>query len=325
MKPSPQIVISASRRTDIPAFYMPWFMACIEKGYFETVNPYNRRVTTVPATPEQVHTIAFWSKNYGPFLDHAYGRALQERGFHLFFNFTLNSASKRLEPCLPPLAERLNQMDQLCRYFGPEAVNWRFDPICFYRAPNTGEPYDSGDGVANNLFDFDTIAARAARAKIRRCITSFVDLYPKVKKRAAFISGISFVDPPIDQKVRVLLQLERKLIPLQIQLRTCCEKPVLEALPAHSTIRPSACIPNHTIMRLYGGQISLKKDAGQRASAGCECRKSTDVGIYHEPPCHHRCLFCYANPAPPPDADIPPERLHSSAYPAQDSPSGGAH
>ena len=80
----PQIVISASRRTDIPAFYLDWFMAQVDRGYFEVINPHNRKVTTVTAAPESVHTIVFWSKNFGPFLKKAY-TILQNDLFPKFF------------------------------------------------------------------------------------------------------------------------------------------------------------------------------------------------------------------------------------------------
>ncbi len=112
-----QIVISASRRTDIPAFYMPWFMDRIDKGYFEVVNPYNRRTSIVPATPAEVHTIVFWSKNFGPFITGRYGEKLIDAGYHLFFNYTLNSESPLLEPNLPPLQTRMSQLGDYERAF----------------------------------------------------------------------------------------------------------------------------------------------------------------------------------------------------------------
>jgi hypothetical protein len=90
MKFTNKIVISASRRTDIPAFYMPWFMEQISKGVFEVVNPFNQHVSVVPAMADRVHTIVFWSKNFGPFIDHGYDQQLLELGYHLFFNFTIN-------------------------------------------------------------------------------------------------------------------------------------------------------------------------------------------------------------------------------------------
>ena len=91
MKHSDQIVISASRRTDIPAFYMDWFMEQIKKEVFEVTNPYNRRKSIVPATPDKVHTIVFWSKNFAPFIKGRFGQTLLRMGYNLFFNFTINS------------------------------------------------------------------------------------------------------------------------------------------------------------------------------------------------------------------------------------------
>ena len=93
-----KIILSASRRTDIPAFYMPWFMAGIEQGRFGVVNPYNQKISNVPAGVDQVHTIVFWSKDFGPFLKGGYGEDLAARGYHLFFNFTVNTADRLLEP-----------------------------------------------------------------------------------------------------------------------------------------------------------------------------------------------------------------------------------
>ena len=169
------IVISASRRTDIPAFYMAWFMERIKKGAFSVVNPFNRRISIVPATPDKVHTIVFWSKNFGPFIRKQYGEQLQQLGYHLFFNFTINSYAPLLEPKLPPLSQRLAQLQSLCERFGAKAINWRFDPICFFRTPE--------GTLQDNLQDFPDIAADAAAAGITRCITSFMDHYPKIQKR----------------------------------------------------------------------------------------------------------------------------------------------
>ncbi|MBL7195302.1 MAG: DUF1848 family protein, partial [Desulfobacterales bacterium] len=112
-----KIVISASRRTDIPAFYMRWFMEQIQNKYFEVINPYNRHVSVTPARPDMVHTIVFWSKNFGPFIEGKFGEKLLKMGFNLFFNFTINSDSPILEPNVPPLKERLKQLEYLCGNF----------------------------------------------------------------------------------------------------------------------------------------------------------------------------------------------------------------
>jgi len=284
-----KIVISASRRTDIPAFYLPWFMAQVERGFFEVINPFNRQVSMVAVSPNRVHTFVFWSKNFGPFLDGGVGEALQQKGYHLFFNFTVNSAVPLLEPKVPLLEERLEQLQELCRRFGHRAVNWRFDPICFYT---------TADGmIENNLADFSRIASVAARCGVERCITSFMDDYVKIRRRIARKSGCSFLYPdPADQRL-IVLKMAEELAEKEMALFLCCEKDLLDSLPAGSGIRGSSCIPNDFLVELYGGNVSNKKDSGQRVTSGCGCKVSVDIGSYQSQPCHHSCLFCYANPA----------------------------
>ncbi len=284
-----RIVISASRRTDIPAFYMEWFMGCIEKGEFEVVNPFNRRIRMVPATPDRVHTIVFWSKNFGPFIDGGYGDRLEKAGYHLFFNFTINSVAPVLEPNVPLLAERLEQLANLCGRFGPRAVTWRFDPVCVY-STGPGERFD-------NLTDFEEIAVAAAGCGVQRCITSFMDDYAKIRRRVANLPGFSFVDPSAVQKRLIVMNMHQTLAPLNIGLQTCCETEVLNILPPVNGVTASSCIPNALLMALFGGHLSCKRDTGQRVKQGCGCNVSTDIGSYTLHPCYHNCLFCYANPA----------------------------
>ncbi len=288
MTPALQKVISASRRTDIPAFYMEWFMEQIKNGFFELTNPYNGKKSTLPSRVDTIHSIVFWSKNFGPFIKDRFGERLMETGYNLFFNFTINPDSHLLEPNVPSLEERLDQLDALCENFGKKCVNWRFDPICFYTATE--------QGPQNNLDDLSKIAKRASAAGISRCITSFMDHYRKVKNRAAAIPGFFFMDPSIQRKKEILLDMEKKLSSLDIGLQTCCEKKILETMPDGSSVTSSSCIPNDLLVKIYGGQLSLKKDTGQRVKNGCGCRVSVDIGSYRLHPCYHNCLFCYANP-----------------------------
>ncbi len=283
-----RIVISASRRTDIPALYMPWFMNQIARGYFEVINPYNQKAFHVPATADQVHSIVFWSKNFGPFIHDGYCRQLSDKGYHLFFNFTINSPNEILEPCVPPLKERLDQLTRLAGMFGPETIQWRFDPICHYT--------DASGASKDNLDHFEVIAQHAAGIGIPTCITSFVDLYKKVQRRSQQ-TEISFVDPPLVQKIDTIVHLDRCLANLDIDLQLCCEKELLGSLPARVSVSGAQCIPNHKLAKLYGPDLSLKKDTGQRVAAGCGCRISRDIGSYQLHPCRHNCLFCYANPS----------------------------
>ena len=293
------IVLSASRRTDIPAFYMPWFMGCIARGFFTVENPFNRRTRRVPASREAVYAIVFWSKNFGPFLAGRYGDKLRRQGYRLYFNFTVNSTDRRLEPRVPPLADRLAQMAALARQFGPAALAWRFDPICFYT--------EIGDRIIDNLGDFERIADRAAAVGITRCITSFRDDYAKIGRRTAHLPGMTFLDPPLPRKAALLLELAKSLAARGIRLETCCERRVMAALPPDAPVAAARCIPGPLLMALYGGRVSVRKDGGQRVEKGCGCTASADIGDYRRHPCFHNCLYCYANPtaAAPPDAAGP--------------------
>jgi hypothetical protein len=290
MKHSNQIVISASRRTDIPAFYMDWFMEQIKKGVFEVTNPYNRRKFIVPATPDSVHTIVFWSKNFAPFLKGKFGQTLLAMGYNLFFNFTINSDIPLLEPRVPSLKQRLDQLRDLSLNYDSKTINWRFDPICFFKFEEKI--------IKDNLHDFSRIATWASQCGVTRCITSFMDHYTKIKKRIKLIPGFSFIDPILSEKTGILLKLEKELSEKNIDLYACCEKEVLNALPSGSNIRKGSCIPNDLFVKIFGGDLSIKRDTGQRSSKGCGCMISVDIGSYHLHPCYHNCLFCYANPTP---------------------------
>ncbi len=286
-----KIVLSASRRTDIPAFYMDWFMEQIRAGAFRVENPYNGYVQVISARPDDVHTIVFWSKNFGPFLKGNYAQALQQRGFHLFFNFTINSVDPILEPNVPPLEKRLAQLQALTSLVPPQAVTWRFDPVCFYRL---------GDGpLQNNLKDFEIIAGAAATCNVTHCTTSFVDLYAKIKKRLKAHPGMELADAGMEKEAEVLLYMEGVLSGKGITLSTCCEKEILAFLPAGANIRQAACISHSRITGVYGGSLSGLPDKGQRTKQGCGCMESRDIGSYKLHPCFHNCLFCYANPSSP--------------------------
>ncbi len=281
------IVISASRRTDIPAFHMSWFMEGIEAGVFTVEHPFSRKIRRVPVTSASVHTIVFWSKNFGPFLEEGCGERLEALGFHLYFHFTLNPEDPVLEPGVPPLQKRIAQLRELALRFGAAGVNWRLDPICFYRREEKGR-------IRNNLGGLAEIADAAAAAGIESCTTSFLDLYAKLRRREAERPGFSFVDPPLAAKIETLLGMETLLARRGISLFTCCEGELLERLPETSRVRAGSCIPSERLVALYGGSLSFARDPGQRRSQGCLCRISVDVGSYGRQRCRHGCLYCYA-------------------------------
>jgi 16S rRNA C1402 (ribose-2'-O) methylase RsmI len=188
---------------------------------------------------------------------------------------------------VPPLTERLDQLEYLCENFDAKCINWRFDPICFYKTKNK---------TKDNLHDLPLIADRASSCGITRCITGFMDYYKKIHKRTALIEDFSFVYPSLEKKRELILSIEKRMSSAGINLYACCEKELMDILPESSGIKNSSCIPNDFLIKIYGGKLSLGKDFGQRIKQGCGCRISTDIGSYTLHPCYHNCLFCYANP-----------------------------
>lgn len=287
------IILSASRRTDIPGCYTPWFLAQIEQGWFDVTNPYTRQERRVSTGTKDVHSIVFWSKNYGPFLDLCAHRLLTEKGYSLFFNFTINSAEPLLEPKVPLLDQRLAQARQLIEAFGPESLYWRFDPICFYRTP---------EGVRqNNLNDFLSIARFLSRLGVRRCVTSFYDNYRKIQYRLNRLEKTGcrvprFFEPNDEMRLRIIQRMEKTLKQLNMDLFLCCEKPLFDEISEKTDVRENACIDGQRLKKLFGGTPDTGRDRGQRSKHGCRCTKSVDIGSYQDHPCGHNCLFCYANP-----------------------------
>ncbi len=294
MTRNPDKVISASRRTDIPAFYMDWFMEQIRQGVFTVQNPYNKIEKKIDTSLESVHSIVFWSKNYAHFLTAGAGEELTRMGYHLYFNFTINSESELLEPNLPPLRKRLDQLDKLASTFGPETISWRFDPICFFRTCEQGN-------LQNNLSDFPMIAHQATVCRITKCVTSFFDPYPKIERRAKFLARagaptVSFMEPTMERRIQVIQQMEKFLTQQGIDLYLCCEREIFSRLDPHTGVRENSCVDGKALKALFKGHPETKRDYGQRSKQGCGCTKSIDIGSYADHPCFHNCLFCYANP-----------------------------
>ncbi len=286
----PACILSASRRTDIPGWYTAWFLSRIEKGYFIVTNPFNGQSRRINSTPKDIHTIVFWSKNYGPFLDLDAHKILTRKGFHLFFNFTINTPVKTLEPSLPDLAERLDQARRIARDLSPAQIAWRFDPICFYEK----------DGrMFNNLEAFEYIAGQLSQIDIKHCITSFYDPYKKVAARIKRMAEpgrpmLKFIEPGMAGKTDIIRSMAQVLKPLGMDLFLCCEKELMETAGLQAYASHNSCINGLLYKSLFGGNPETRGDYGQRRKKGCQCTKSFDIGSYEDHPCFHNCLFCYA-------------------------------
>jgi hypothetical protein len=276
------MIISASRRTDIPAFYADWFMNRVRDGYFYRVNPFNRRqVTCFSLKPEDVDAICFWTKNPQPLMQHL--NELDGRGLNYYFQFTLNPYGTIFEPNIPPLQTRIETMLELAGRIGPDRVVWRYDPVIL-----------SGiSPVAWHLEQAERLADRFKGAT-RRLIFSFYDFYGKGKgrlNRALTGTGITLEDIAAPEQTEALDVLARGFRDIAdrhtLQIFSCSEAVDLSAVG----IGNGACIDGALIRKLFGADVPSNKDRNQRDA--CNCAGSVDMGMYNS--CRFRCAYCYAN------------------------------
>lgn len=122
------MIISASRRTDIPGFYSEWFLHRLRTGYAIAPNPWNPRdLSRVRLSPDNVDCIMFWTKNAGPMLDKL--AVMDGMGYRYYFSFTVTPYGADMEKNLPPKQRVVDTFRELSDRLGPNRVDWRFDPI----------------------------------------------------------------------------------------------------------------------------------------------------------------------------------------------------
>jgi len=272
------MIVSASRRTDIPAFYSDWFMNRVRAGFCLVVNPFNtKQVSYVPLTPDKTDAIVFWTKNAAPMLKHM--EELEKGGFRFYFQYTLNDYPRRLEPGVPPVSQRIETFIKLSRMIGPERVIWRYDPIIV----------SNRTGFSFHLAKFAELCKHVAQFT-RRVVVSIVDLYAKTKRNLRRLEdeGFRFAEDPVnDPEVDDLLsELAKTARRYALEIATCAEKRDYTALG----IPPGRCIDGDLIERLWRLHRSWKKDPGQREACGCVA--SRDIGANDS--CLHNCPYCYA-------------------------------
>jgi hypothetical protein len=265
-------IISASRRTDIPAFYMPWFMNRIRACFAQDPSPFGGPLQQVSLAPHDVHSIVFWSKDYAPLLPHL--DELEARGYHCCFHYTITGAPSLLEPNVPPWEQSVAVFRRLARRTSPRHVLWRFDPLLF-----TAE-LDS----AHHLERFRRIAA-ALEGATERCYFSFAAFYGKVRGRLAR-AGIGALDPPPEEKLAVVEQMADVAESVGMALYACCQDALVGG-----RVKKAHCIDGDLLAELFPERPHVAQVQPTRAECGCFA--SRDIGMYDT--CPHACLYCYAN------------------------------
>jgi len=273
------MIISASRRTDIPAFYSEWFMNRLQKGYCLVPNPFNpRQVSRISLVPESVDAIVFWSKNPVPMLP--FLPTVEGIGYRFYFSFTLNDYPKVLEPGLPPLAERISAFIELSKRIGPRRVIWRYDPIILSNKTDASYHRKTFEGLCQQLEGYT-----------HRVITSIITLYRKTLWNLTPLKNQGYVfdkNPRRNPGTETLLShIATVATEHGLDIFACAERRDY----THLGIKPSSCIDAALIRELWGISVSSKKDPGQREH--CGCAMSRDIGMTDT--CPHGCPYCYSN------------------------------
>ena len=266
------MIISASRRTDIPAFYSDWFMKRIEEGFVLVRNPMNaRQVSRISLAPELVDCIVFWTKNPARMIDKL--TVLDRKKYNYYFQFTLTPYGEDIEPNVPDKNDVVSTFIQLSERIGKERVVWRYDPILMTDSINRDFHSRSFERLA-----------RALTGHTDTCIISFVDFYAKCRKRLSSLKAREMSLGDIRAIAEAFAVICRAY---SLKLETCAEEVDLSDLG----IDHGKCIDDKLISRIIGRPFEVKKDKSQRELCGCVA--STDIGAYNTCPCG--CIYCYAN------------------------------
>jgi len=264
------MILSVSRRTDIPAFYSNWFFNRIQAGFVDVRNPMNiHQVSRVKITPDVVDCIVFWTKDPKPMLS----RLKELRDYHFYFQFTINPYDKLIESRVPLKAEIIGTFQELSSIIGTDRVIWRYDPILLSRTID----------VAYHIKYFEELAKRL-NGYTHQCVISFVDLYKKTVTNTRPLS----ISAPSDDEMRYLAyNLVAIAHKYNMRILTCSEQIDL----SNQGVEHGRCVDPMLVESVCGYAINVKKDKNQRKECGCV--ESIDIGAYNT--CCHACAYCYAN------------------------------
>lgn len=293
------VIVSASRSTDIPAFYADWFVERIKAGYVKWKNPFNG--VPLYVSFNKARLIIFWSKNPKPMLKHL--EYLDERIKNYYFQYTLNDYDiEKLEPNVPNVHSRIETFIELSERIGKGKVIWRFDPLILTDKIGIDELLKKVENIGNQL-----------KNHTEKMVFSFADikLYKKVQNnlRKSAINYQEFNESRMNEFASGLQHLNNSW---NFEIGTCAEKIPLEKYG----IFHNKCVDDDLMIKLFphdkilmdflGVKITPpdifnpkrgiekmknNKDKGQREFCGCVFSK--DIGEYNT--CPHLCEYCYAN------------------------------
>lgn len=265
------MILSVSRRTDIPNYYSEWFINRIREGYLYVRNPVNfHQISKIDLSPRIVDCIVFWTKNPLPLMD----KLDELKDYKYYFQFTLTGYGKDIEPGLPDKKKEMTDIfRRLSEKTGKEKVIWRYDPIFFTDRYTPEYHIKAFREIAETLQGYTD-----------KVVISFLDLYAKTKKNMKGIHVKSLEDSKLFEFAAALSETAREY---KMRIAACAE----EADLSKYGIERNCCIDKELIEKITGYKITAKKDKNQRSE--CGCMESVETGSYHT--CQNACRYCYAN------------------------------
>lgn len=268
------MIISASYKTDLPAFYGDWFVNRLRAGHCTVASPYGRGSSRVDLSPFMVEGFVFWTKNIHPFLPHL--AEVHDRGFPFVIQHTMTGYPRELEPSGTDVTQAIDDIHQIATKFGRGRVVWRYDPILLTNLTP----------VEFHLYSFDQIARKLAGV-VDEVVISFAQMYDKTRRGLTFAAQrLHFVWwDPSDQAKRDLGAALVKLAAAQgIRLTVCSQERYLVEESG------SARCVDAGRFQVITGRPFVTKQKGRRP--GCGCYESRDIGEYDT--CPRGCVYCYA-------------------------------
>jgi hypothetical protein len=264
------MILSVSRRTDIPAFFSDWFYNRVKSGYVYVRNPFNiHQVSKIIINPEVVDCIVFWTKNPKYF-----NKSLNILDkYCYYFQYTITGYGNKLEPNVPDLQNSINCFIDLSKKIGSKRIIWRYDPIIITDEININYHINHFENIAKLLSTYT-----------KKCVISFVDFY---KKSINNLAQIKYYELSKSQIIFLVYKLKEICDKYCITLVSCAEEIDL----TNQGVLPGKCIDDKLIKEVFGFSMNVQKDKNQRAECGCIA--SVDIGAYNS--CLHGCLYCYAN------------------------------
>jgi hypothetical protein len=289
------MIISASRRTDIPAFYPAWFMNRIREGFCHVPNPFNpKQVSRISLGPDDVECIVFWTRDPRPLLP--YLAALDAAGYRYYFLITLLNNPRAIDPFSPSMETSINTFKRLSDRIGPRRVVWRYDPILLSTATDVDYHKRSFSFIAESL-----------RGSTVRSVISLATIYRKLRGRLNCLedAGIRVREPEEEEIAELMVYFAATAEENGLKIMSCAQEKTLHAFG----ILPGKCVDDALIREVFGIEVSHRKDPSQRKACGCV--ESRDIGMYDT--CLFGCVYCYAT------SDIAKSRANKAAHDPQGS------